>query len=149
MRATRGQAVYNRQPLEEIPLCLDTERHKYSPDCYLRPESRIQIWRGVQERVAQVAPFLVLDKVPYAVLSEGKQYWIQDAYTVSDRYPYSNVQTSGSAQGMNYIRNSVKVVVDMYNARCRFTSWTQGSAAGDVQPRISRCFKDLSELSAD
>ena len=87
---------------------------------YLRPDSRIQIWRGVQDRVAQVAPFLLLDKVPYAVLSEGKQYWIQDAYTVSDHYPYSNVQTSGSAQGTNYIRNSVKVVVDMYNGTVSF-----------------------------
>ena len=56
---------------------------------YLRPESRIQIWRTVQERVAQVAPFLRLDDDPYPVLSEGRIYWIQDAYTVSDQYPYS------------------------------------------------------------
>ena len=56
---------------------------------YLQPESRIQIWRQVRERVAQIAPFLRLDKDPYAVLSEGKQYWIQDAYTVSDRFPYA------------------------------------------------------------
>ena len=54
---------------------------------YLRPESRIQIWRDVQERISQVAPFLKLDADPYAVLSEGKLYWIQDAYTTSDRYP--------------------------------------------------------------
>ena len=48
---------------------------------YLRPESRIQIWRTVQERVAQIAPFLRLDNDPYPVLSAGKLYWIQDAYT--------------------------------------------------------------------
>jgi uncharacterized membrane protein (UPF0182 family) len=66
---------------------------------------------------------LLLDNDPYAVLSEGKLYWIQDAYTVSDRYPYSNVQTSGSAQGMNYIRNSVKVVVDMYNGTVSLYAW--------------------------
>src|SRR5271156_5293013 len=54
---------------------------------YLGPESRIQIWRSVQERVAQIAPFLRLDRDrPYAVLSDGKLYWIQDAYTAgSDR----------------------------------------------------------------
>ena len=57
---------------------------------YLRPESRIQIWRRVHERVEQIAPFLRLDNDPYAVLSEGKLYWIQDAYTVSDHFPYSN-----------------------------------------------------------
>jgi uncharacterized protein len=90
---------------------------------YLTPQSRIQIWRSVQERVSRVAPFLLLDHDPYAVLSEGKLYWIQDAYTVSDRYPYSNVQTSGSAQGMNYIRNSVKAVVDMYDGTFPFTRW--------------------------
>jgi uncharacterized membrane protein (UPF0182 family) len=56
---------------------------------YLQPESKIQIWRRVQDRVEQIAPFLRLDKDPYAVVSEGKQYWIQDAYTVSDHFPYS------------------------------------------------------------
>ncbi len=61
---------------------------------YLRPESRIQIWRNVQERVSQVAPFLKLDADPYAVLSDGKLYWIQDAYTISDRFPYSNPSQS-------------------------------------------------------
>jgi uncharacterized membrane protein (UPF0182 family) len=117
---------------------------------YLKPESRIQIWRGVQERVAQVAPFLVLDKVPYAVLSEGKQYWIQDAYTVSDRYPYSNVQTSGSAQGMNYIRNSVKVVVDMYNGTVSFYIMDPNDPLLAMYQRaFPGVFKNLSELSAD
>ena len=58
---------------------------------YLTPESRIQIWRSVQERVSQIAPFLMLDADPYAVVSEGKLYWIQDAYTVSDRFPYSSL----------------------------------------------------------
>jgi uncharacterized membrane protein (UPF0182 family) len=57
---------------------------------YLQPESRIQIWRRVQERVKQIAPFLRLDQDPYAVVSEGKLYWIQDAYTVADHFPYSS-----------------------------------------------------------
>jgi uncharacterized membrane protein (UPF0182 family) len=117
---------------------------------YLKPESRIQIWRGVQERVAQVAPFLVLDQTPYAVLSEGKQYWIQDAYTVSDHYPYSNVQTSGSAEGMNYIRNSVKVVVDMYNGTVSFYIMDPNDPLLAMYNRaFPGAFKDLSELSPD
>ena len=117
---------------------------------YLKPESRIQIWRGVQERVAQVAPFLVLDKVPYAVLSEGKQYWIQDAYTVSDRYPYSNVQSSGSVQGMNYIRNSVKVVVDMYDGTVSLYIMDPNDPLLAMYTRaFPGVFKNLSELSQD
>ena len=117
---------------------------------YLKPQSRIQIWRSVQERVSQVAPFLLLDQDPYAVLSEGKLYWIQDAYTVSDHYPYSNVQTSGSAQNMNYIRNSVKVVVDMYDGTVSFYVMDPKDPVLSLYQRaFPGVFKDLSELPAD
>jgi uncharacterized membrane protein (UPF0182 family) len=117
---------------------------------YLKPQSRIQIWRGVQERVSQVAPFLLLDRVPYAVLSEGKQYWIQDAYTVSDHYPYSNVQTSGSAQGINYIRNSVKVIVDMYDGTVSFYIMDPNDPLLAMYRRaFPGVFKDLRKLPAD
>ena len=117
---------------------------------YLTPQSRIQIWRSVQERVSQVAPFLLLDNDPYAVLSEGKLYWIQDAYTVSDHYPYSNVQASGSAQGMNYIRNSVKVVVDMYDGTVSLYAMDpKDPVLGMYERALPGVFKNLSELSAD
>jgi uncharacterized membrane protein (UPF0182 family) len=117
---------------------------------YLTPQSRIQIWRSVQERVSQVAPFLLLDHDPYAVLSEGRQYWIQNAYTVSDHYPYSNVQTSGPAEGMNYIRNSVKIVVDMYDGTVSFYIMDPNDPVLAMYNRaFPGVFKDLSELSAD
>jgi len=114
MRATKEGRNLARQHLKRLLFAWTQKDINILLTSYLTPQSRIQIWRSVQERVSQVAPFLLLDKDPYAVLSEGKLYWIQDAYTVSDRFPYSNPQTSGSAQGMNYIRNSVKAVVDMY-----------------------------------
>ena len=82
---------------------------------YLESQSRIQIWRNVSERVNNIAPFLKLDHDPYLVLSEGKLYWIQDAYTVSDRYPYSAPYEKTFTKNLNYIRNSVKAVVDIYN----------------------------------
>ena len=117
---------------------------------YLKPQSRIQIWRSVQERVSQVAPFLLLDKDPYAVLSEGKLYLIQDAYTISDRFPYSNPQTSGSAQGMNYIRNSVKAVVDMYDGTVSlYVMDPKDPVLGMYKRAFPGVFKDLSELPAD
>jgi uncharacterized membrane protein (UPF0182 family) len=117
---------------------------------YLTPQSRIQIWRSVQERVSQIAPFLLLDRDPYAVLSEGRLYWIQDAYTASDHYPYSNVQASGSAEGMNYIRNSVKVVVDMYNGTVSFYIMDPNDPVLAMYNRaFPGVFKDLSELSPD
>jgi uncharacterized membrane protein (UPF0182 family) len=86
---------------------------------YLTPESRIQIHRNVQERVDRIAPFLSLDRDPYLVLAGGRLYWIQDAYTISNRFPYA--QPSGTTPGgLNYIRNSVKVVVDVYEGRVTF-----------------------------
>ena len=78
----------------------------------VNPDSRIQFRRNVRERVKATAPFLKLDQDPYPVLDdEGKLWWIQDAYTVSDGYPYATV----SEEGFNYIRNSVKAVVDAYD----------------------------------
>ena len=117
---------------------------------YLRPESKIQIWRNVQERVQQIAPFLRLDQDPYAVVSEGKQYWIQDAYTVADHFPYSTPHGAAFEQGLNYIRNSVKVVVDMYDGTVRFYIMDPNDPVLAVYRRaFSGVFKDLNQLSVD
>ena len=117
---------------------------------YLKPESRIQLWRRVHERVQQIAPFLTLDKDPYAVVSEGKLYWIQDAYTVSDHFPYSSPHATTSDDGLNYIRNSVKVVVDMYNGSVRFYVMDPADPVlaiyRDAFPGV---FQELSQLPAD
>ncbi|MDP6602681.1 MAG: UPF0182 family protein [Rhodospirillales bacterium] len=77
---------------------------------YITADSRIQFWRDVQDRVRRVAPFLALDRDPYLVLSDGRLFWVQDAYTVSETYPYSEPYRDHH----NYIRNSVKVIVDAY-----------------------------------
>jgi uncharacterized membrane protein (UPF0182 family) len=87
---------------------------------YIQPQSKIQIWRDIQQRVNKIAPFLKLDADPYPVLSDGKLFWIQDAYTTSDQYPYADPHAAGFAANVNYIRNSVKVVVDMYNGSVQF-----------------------------
>jgi uncharacterized membrane protein (UPF0182 family) len=117
---------------------------------YLQPGSRIQIWRQVHNRVAQIAPFLRLDKDPYAVLSEGRQYWIQDAYTVSGRFPYATPHTADFEESLNYIRNSVKVVVDMYDGTVFFYVMDPNDPVLAVYRRaFPGVFKDLSQLSGD
>jgi uncharacterized membrane protein (UPF0182 family) len=117
---------------------------------YLKPESRIQIWRNVQERVSQIAPFLKLDADPYPVVSEGKQYWIQDAYTISDHFPYSNPHREGFGAGLNYIRNSVKVIVDMYDGTVSFYVMDPDDPVLAVYQRaFPGVFKDLKDLSPD
>ena len=77
----------------------------------IKNESRFLYYRDVKTRFSRLAPFLMLDQDPYMVVSEGTLFWIQDAYTRSDRYPYST-PTRGVG---NYIRNSVKMVLDAYN----------------------------------
>ena len=75
---------------------------------------------GDPKRVAKIAPFLSYDSDPYLVVSkEGKMFWILDAYTISDLYPYSDPSGSGYSR-FNYIRNSIKVVVDAYNGSVDF-----------------------------
>ena len=117
---------------------------------YLRPESRIQIWRTVQDRVAQIAPFLRLDNDPYPVLSAGRLYWIQDAYTDSDQFPYADPHGTGFGDTLNYIRNSVKVVVDMYDGTVSFYVMDPTDPVLAVYRRaFPGVFKDLDQLSAD
>jgi uncharacterized membrane protein (UPF0182 family) len=119
---------------------------------YLKPESKIQIWRRVQERVQQIAPFLRLDQDPYAVVSEGKQYWIQDAYTVSDHFPYSTPHAAvfEEGEGLNYIRNSVKVVVNMYDGTVQFYVMDPNDPILAVYQRaFPGVFMNLNQLSAD
>lgn len=77
----------------------------------LTPDSRIMFDRDIQTRISRVAPFLMLDGDPYLVIADGKLYWMQDAYTYTSSYPFSEPY----ADGLNYIRNSVKVVIDAYN----------------------------------
>jgi uncharacterized membrane protein (UPF0182 family) len=97
-----------------------------------------------------VAPFLKLDAEPYPVLSEGKLYWIQDAYTTSSRFPYSNPRTASFESGLNYIRNSVKVVVDMYDGTVSFYMMDpQDPVLKVYRQAFPGVFKDLNQLSAD
>ena len=85
---------------------------------YVTPESRIQFWREVPDRVRRIAPFLRLDDDPYMVVADGRLFWILDAYTTADSLPYSEPVT----RSFNYIRNSVKVVVDAYHGSVDFYS---------------------------
>jgi uncharacterized membrane protein (UPF0182 family) len=81
-------------------------------------ESKVLIHRDIKERVQKIAPFLLYDEDPYIVVADGKLYWVIDAYTISTRYPYS--EPIDERSNVNYIRNSVKVVIDAYNGTTDF-----------------------------
>ncbi|MDZ4384539.1 MAG: UPF0182 family protein, partial [Nitrospirota bacterium] len=91
----------------------------------ITPDSRIMYYRNIKERVRRALPFLSMDSDPYMVVTQkGELKWIYDAYTTSDRYPYAELVNDafGSLPGnrLNYIRNSVKVVIDAYDGKMTF-----------------------------
>jgi uncharacterized membrane protein (UPF0182 family) len=110
------------------------------------PESRILFNRNISERVRLIAPFLTFDQDPYLVLAGGRLYWIYDAYTTSARYPYS----TRVAGNINYIRNSVKFVIDAYQGT---TTAYLADADDPIVATYARIFpslfKPLAEMPAD
>lgn len=82
-------------------------------------DSKILKYRNIKERISKIAPFILYDQDPYLIVNQedGKLYWMVDGYTSSERYPYS--QPYGATK-VNYIRNSVKVVIDAYNGETNF-----------------------------
>ncbi|MEX0625710.1 MAG: UPF0182 family protein [Chloroflexota bacterium] len=87
----------------------------------LTAESQILFRRAIDERVPELAPFLAYDHDPYIVSAADRLLWVWDAYTLTDRYPNAQpLGADGPFPGANYIRNSVKVVMDAYDGSVRF-----------------------------
>jgi uncharacterized membrane protein (UPF0182 family) len=90
--------------------------------------SRVMFYRNVSEEVQKAAPFLQLDADPYPILMDGQIWWMQDAYTTTDQFPYSQPpdtsplpESSGLANtSFNYVRNSVKILVNAYTGQMTF-----------------------------
>ncbi|MGB4524609.1 MAG: UPF0182 family protein, partial [Bacillota bacterium] len=99
-------------------------------------ESRVMFDRNIKTRVQRIAPFLTYDEDPYLVLADGRLFWIWDAYTVSSYYPFSQPVQAG----FNYIRNSVKVVIDAYNGDVTFYL---SDPSDPVAATLSKIFKSL------
>jgi uncharacterized membrane protein (UPF0182 family) len=114
---------------------------------YVTNDSRILLHRNIQDRVRTIAPFLRLDRDPYIVVSDGRLFWMQDAYTTSDWFPYAQPH---SPSRLNYIRNSVKVVIDAYNGSVDFHVSDPTDPLIQTWQRIfPGLFKPLSAMAAD
>ena len=114
----------------------------------LNNQSRIQYKREIQERVAEIAPFLTLDKDPYIVAGEGQLFWMQDAYTTSNKLPYSDPELDDQRHtAYNYIRNSVKVVIDAYTGDIDFYLWDENDPVALTYKKIfPKLFSDANEM---
>ncbi len=109
------------------------------------PESRILYYRSIRERVRTIAPFLAFDQDPYMVLADGRMYWIQDAYTRTGLYPYS----AQAGPNLNYIRNSVKLVIDAYHGTTTaYLSDEEDPIAATYARMFPDIFVPLSEMPA-
>jgi uncharacterized membrane protein (UPF0182 family) len=105
----RAVIAFDRDDLTKLP---------FSDD--VTPESRLLMRRNLHDRVSALAPFLTFESDPYIVLGDdGRLSWIMDAFTVSDSYPYSTHYRLGNDL-VNYMRNSVKVVIDAYDGTTTF-----------------------------
>lgn len=114
---------------------------------YVTDDSRIMIRRNIQERVATIAPFLRLDHDPYLVISSGRMFWMQDAYTTSSYFP--SAQPARDLD-LNYIRNSVKAVIDAYNGTVDFYLMDAGDPIAATYQRIfPSLFKPFTAMPPD
>jgi uncharacterized membrane protein (UPF0182 family) len=136
--------------LRRIVLALDRgdlAKLPFSDD--VNGESRLLMRRNVRDRVAALAPFLAYDPDPYIVLGDdGRLSWVIDAFTVSDSYPYSSHYHLGDSL-INYMRNSVKVVVDAYDGRTTFYVFdSEDPIVAGYRRIFPGLFKDAAEMPA-
>jgi len=134
----RAMLAFDRGDLTKVP---------FSDD--ITADSRLLMRRNVRARIAALAPFLTFDHDPYVVVgADGRLSWIVDAYTSSDSYPYST-QSTVEDQPVNYMRNSVKAVVDAYDGTVTFYVFDSAdpilAAWRGIFPGL---FKDASEMPA-
>jgi uncharacterized protein len=110
-------------------------------------DSRLLMRRNLGERVQELAPFLTLDPDPYIVVGEdGRIYWLMDAFTVSDSYPYARRYGLGDER-INYIRNSVKIVIDAYTGATTFYVFdTQDPVIAAYRAVFPALFTDVSAM---
>jgi hypothetical protein len=125
----------------------DLAKLPFSDD--VNSQSRLLMRRTVRERVTALAPFLTFDQDPYIVLSDdGRLSWILDAFTQSDTYPYST-HYSVDGQTINYMRNSVKVVVDAYDGTTMFYVFdSQDPILAAYRVIFPSLFKDATAMPA-
>ncbi|SKB00110.1 hypothetical protein SAMN05443428_14115 [Caloramator quimbayensis] len=140
-----GSAGIYLNPLNRLLFTVNQGSLNFLLSNDITSKSRVILNRNIVSRVKKIAPFIGYDSDPYLVLSEGRLYWIIDGYTTTDRFPYSEPYN-----GVNYIRNSVKVVVDAYNGDVKFYLADKNDAiAKTIGAIYSNIFKDIDDMPKD
>ena len=142
----KGKAGIKLNLLNRILFSVREGSMKLLVSSNVNSDSRIIINRNIKDRVEKLMPYLSYEKDPYMTVVNGKLYWIVDAYTTSSYYPYSEPY-SGEVGSTNYIRNSVKVVVDAYNGDTTFYVVDRDDPVARTYQKIyPTLFKDVKEM---
>lgn len=142
----KGKAGIKLNLLNRILFSVREGSMKLLVSSNVNSDSRIIINRNIKDRVEKLMPYLSYEKDPYMTVVNGKLYWIVDAYTTSSYYPYSEPY-SGEVGSTNYIRNSVKVVVDAYNGDTTFYVVDQDDPMARTYQKIyPTLFKDGKDM---
>lgn len=140
-----GNAGINMTFLNKLLFALKEQNPKFILSNDIIKDSKIILHKNILERVNKIAPFLRYDKDPYVVISDNRLYWMIDGYTTSDKFPFSQPM-----DGINYIRNSVKVVIDAYNGDTNFYVVDENDPIAVTYSKIfPELFKSSKELSKD
>ena len=135
-----GQAGLKLNFIDRLILGIKEKRLSIAFAANITDESKVITSRNIRERAKKVLPYLKYDENPYMVVTdEGKLVWVLEAYTVSNNYPYSQqsiIEYEGLKEKINYIRNSVTVLVDAYDGTIRFY-------ITDNSDPIAICYKNL------
>ncbi|MGI6727138.1 MAG: UPF0182 family protein [Anaerovoracaceae bacterium] len=140
-----GDAGINLNLFNRAMFALREKSLKILVSNIISKDSKIIINRNIKERIQTIAPFLSYDADPYIVTANGKLYWMLDAYTYSSYYPYSEPFSDKS--DVNYIRNSIKVVVDAYNGDTKFYLVDSADPIANTLKKIyPKLFRDFEEM---
>ena len=140
-----GTGGIKMTPLNRVLFSIYEKNPKILMSSSITKDSKIILNRNIVKRVKAIAPFLTYDSDPYIVIHEGRLVWIIDAYTTTDKYPFSEPY-----EGVNYIRNSVKVVVDAFNGNVDFYIADENDPIINSYAKIYKgLFKPLSEMPED
>lgn len=145
----KGQAGIELGGINKLLFAYRERSMKLLVSTVVNSDSRIILYRNIVDRVNKIAPFLDYDKDPYLVLNQedGRLYWIIDAYTTSQYYPYSQ-PFELNQKNVNYMRNSVKVVIDAYEGATRFYIFDEKDPLVQTYSKIfTDLFRPKSELT--
>ncbi|WP_291564364.1 MULTISPECIES: UPF0182 family protein [unclassified Clostridium] len=137
-----GEAGIRMSMLNRILFSFKYQNPKFILSQDINRDSQILIHRNIKERVNKIAPFLQYDRDPYIVVDNGQLYWIMDAYTVTDKFPFSQPLDNN----VNYMRNSVKVIIDAFNGTTNFYVVDKNDPIAVTYSKIfPQLFKDVEE----